>query len=52
LSDEPRILEVKEVRQSTTEWVYDFSVRDRKISWPRLFLHNTTLSDSLIAGAG
>src|SRR2546428_1518030 len=53
LSDDLAFVEVKEVRQSTTEWVYDFSVPGpQNFVAEGLFIHNTTLSDSLIAGAG
>src|SRR3989442_3507601 len=53
LSDDLAFVEVKEIRQSTTEWVYDFSVPGpQNLVAEGLFVHNTTLSDSLIAGAG
>ena len=53
LSDDLAFVEVKEVHHSTTEWVYDFSVPGpQNFVAEGLFIHNTTLSDSLIAGAG
>src|SRR5437016_12322428 len=46
-------VEVKDIGQSTAEWVYDFSVPGpQNFVAEGLFVHNTTLSDSLIAGAG
>src|SRR2546426_7252248 len=53
LSDDLAFVEVKEIHHSTTEWVYDFSVPGpQNYVAEGLFIHNTTLSDSLIAGAG
>ena len=53
LSDDLAFVEVKEVRRSEAEWVYDFSVPGpQNFVAEGLFVHNTTLSDSLIAGAG
>ncbi len=53
LSDDIAFVEVKEVHRSTSEWVYDFSVPGpQNFVAEGLFIHNTTLSDSLIAGAG
>src|SRR3989442_1043454 len=53
LSEELAFVEVKAVRTSAAEWVYDFSVPGpQNFVAEGLFIHNTTLSDSLIAGAG
>src|SRR5436853_2820806 len=53
LSDDLAFVEVKDIGQSTAEWVYDFSVPGpQNFVAEGLFVHNTTLSDSLIAGAG
>ncbi len=53
LNDELAFVEVKAVRSATAEWVYDFSVPGpQNFVAEGLFIHNTTLSDSLIAGAG
>jgi len=53
LSDDLAFVEVKAVSRSTAEWVYDFSVPGPlNFVAEGLFVHNTTLSDSLIAGAG
>src|SRR3989441_3049657 len=53
LSEELAFVEVKAVRTTETDWVYDFSVPGpQNFVAEGLFIHNTTLSDSLIAGAG
>jgi len=53
LSDDLSFVEVKDIRRSAAEWVYDFSVPGpQNFVAEGLFIHNTTLSDSLIAGAG
>src|SRR2546426_1840997 len=53
LSDDLAFVEVKAISRSTAEWVYDFSVPGpQNFVAEGLFVHNTTLSDSLIAGAG
>ncbi|HTD81563.1 MAG TPA: elongation factor EF-2, partial [Thermoplasmata archaeon] len=53
LRDELAFIEVKEIRTTETDWVYDFSVPGpQNFVAEGLFIHNTTLSDSLIAGAG
>ena len=53
LNDDVSFVEVKAVREAVEEFVYDFSVPGpRNFVAEGLFIHNTTLSDSLIAGAG
>jgi elongation factor 2 len=53
LNDDVAFVEVKEIRPASAEWVYDFSVPGpQNFVAEGLFIHNTTLSDSLIAGAG
>jgi len=53
LNDELAFVEVKAIRSASEEWVYDFSVPGpQNFVAEGLFVHNTTLSDSLIAGAG
>jgi elongation factor 2 len=53
LGEELAFVEVKALRTAYAEWVYDFSVPGpQNFIAEGLFVHNTTLSDSLIAGAG
>ncbi len=53
LSEEIAFVEVRDLREVEEPWVYDFSVPGpRTFVAEGLFIHNTTLSDSLIAGAG
>jgi len=53
LSEDLAFVEVKAIRSAKAEWVYDFSVPGpQNFVAEGLFIHNTTLSDSLIAGAG
>jgi elongation factor 2 len=53
LNDDIAFVEVKAIRSSSADWVYDFSVPGpQNFVAEGLFIHNTTLSDSLIAGAG
>jgi len=53
LNEDIAFVEVKSIRSATADWVYDFSVPGPKnFVAEGLFIHNTTLSDSLIAGAG
>jgi len=53
LNEEVAFVEVKAIRSATEDWVYDFSVPGpQNFVAEGLFIHNTTLSDSLIAGAG
>jgi elongation factor 2 len=53
LHEDLAFVEVRSVREVEEEWVYDFSVPGpRNFVAEGLFVHNTTLSDSLIAGAG
>jgi len=52
-NDDLACVEVKAIRTAAAEWVYDFSVPGpQNFVAEGLFVHNTTLSDSLIAGAG
>src|SRR2546422_4021766 len=53
LNDEVAFVEVRSLRRTKEEYVYDLSVPGpRNFVAEGLFVHNTTLSDSLIAGAG
>jgi len=53
LNEEVAFVEIRAVRRAIEEYVYDFSVPGpRNFVAEGLFVHNTTLSDSLIAGAG
>src|SRR2546428_4738200 len=53
LSEDLAFVEVKAIRSAKAEWVYDFSVPGpQNFVAEGLFIHNTTLSDSLIAAAG
>lgn len=53
LNEEVAFVEVSRVREVREEFVYDFSVPGpRNFVAEGFFVHNTTLSDSLIAGAG
>ncbi len=53
LNADVAFIEVRSIRKVTEEWVYDFSVPGpRNFVAEGFFVHNTTLSDSLIAGAG
>lgn len=53
LNEEIAFVEVEAIREGRSEWVYDFSVPGPKnFVAEGFFIHNTTLSDSLIAGAG
>jgi len=53
LNEEVAFVEVRSVRTTKEPYVYDFSVPGpRNFVAEGLFVHNTTLSDSLIAGAG
>ena len=53
LSDDLAFVEVKSIRSAEEEWVYDVSVPGpQNFVAEGMFIHNTTLSDSLIAGAG
>src|SRR5437879_2837452 len=53
LNDEICFVEIKSIRSATADWVFDFSVPGpQNFVAEGLFIHNTTLSDSLIAGAG
>ena len=53
LNEDVAFVEVRAIRQFHERWVYDFSVPGpRNFVAEGMFVHNTTLSDSLIAGAG
>jgi len=53
LNQDVAFVEVHSVHRVEEEWVYDFSVPGpRNFVAEGFFVHNTTLSDSLIAGAG
>jgi len=53
LNEDVCFVEVRAIRKVDEEWVYDFSVPGpRNFVAEGFFIHNTTLSDSLIAGAG
>jgi len=53
LSEDLAFIEVRSIREVSEEWVYDFSVPGpRNFVAEGFYVHNTTLSDSLIAGAG
>jgi elongation factor 2 len=53
LNEDLAFVEVTRIQAVEEEWVYDFSVPGpRNFVAEGLFIHNTTLSDSLIAGAG
>jgi elongation factor 2 len=53
LHGETCFVQVVSISRTEAEWVYDFSVpRDRNFTAEGIFIHNTTMSDSLIAGAG
>src|SRR5438552_8410749 len=53
MNEDVAFVEVRHIRHARTKWVYDFSVPGPKnFVAEGLFVHNTTLSDSLIAGAG
>src|SRR5437867_9592929 len=53
MNEDVAFVEVRHIRHSRTKWVYDFSVPGPKnFVAEGFFIHNTTLSDSLIAGAG
>src|SRR2546422_3517372 len=53
MNEDVSFVEVRHIRHTRTKWVYDFSVPGPKnFVAEGFFIHNTTLSDSLIAGAG
>ncbi len=53
MNEDVAFVEVSHIRHTRTKWVYDFSVPGPKnFVAEGFFIHNTTLSDSLIAGAG
>ena len=53
LNEEVAFVEVRSIHRKREKFVYDFSVPGpRNFVAEGVFIHNTTLSDSLIAGAG
>ncbi len=53
LNPEVAFVEIRATREVKEDWVYDFSVPGlRNFVAEGFFVHNTTLSDNLIAGAG